>query len=49
MFRPKTALTAIRKKMINTNPHVALYALLVKYNSKFIESEKNIDCHFYGY
>ncbi|XP_012230194.2 hepatocyte growth factor-regulated tyrosine kinase substrate isoform X1 [Linepithema humile] len=27
--QPKTALTAIKKKMINSNPHVALYALLV--------------------
>ncbi|XP_011158521.1 hepatocyte growth factor-regulated tyrosine kinase substrate [Solenopsis invicta] len=27
--QPKVALTAIRKKMINSNPHVALYALLV--------------------
>lgn len=27
--QPKAALAAIRKKMINSNPHVALYALLV--------------------
>ncbi|KAL6259940.1 hypothetical protein P5V15_009850 [Pogonomyrmex californicus] len=27
--QPKVALTAIKKKMINSNPHVALYALLV--------------------
>ncbi|XP_077260053.1 hepatocyte growth factor regulated tyrosine kinase substrate [Temnothorax americanus] len=27
--QPKIALTAIKKKMINCNPHVALYALLV--------------------
>ncbi|XP_070163301.1 hepatocyte growth factor-regulated tyrosine kinase substrate isoform X2 [Polyergus mexicanus] len=27
--QPKTALAAIRKKIINPNPHVALYALLV--------------------
>ncbi|EZA61746.1 Hepatocyte growth factor-regulated tyrosine kinase substrate [Ooceraea biroi] len=27
--QPKVALAAIRKKMINSNPHVALYALLV--------------------
>ncbi|XP_011690977.1 PREDICTED: hepatocyte growth factor-regulated tyrosine kinase substrate [Wasmannia auropunctata] len=27
--QPKIALTAIKKKMINSNPHVALYALLV--------------------
>lgn len=30
-FRPKVALTAIRKKMNNSNPHIALYALLVRY------------------
>ncbi|XP_029169948.1 hepatocyte growth factor-regulated tyrosine kinase substrate isoform X2 [Nylanderia fulva] len=28
-IQPKAALAAIRKKMINSNPHVALYALLV--------------------
>ncbi|KYN13538.1 Hepatocyte growth factor-regulated tyrosine kinase substrate [Trachymyrmex cornetzi] len=27
--QPKAALTAIKKKMVNSNPHVALYALLV--------------------
>ncbi|XP_018399484.1 PREDICTED: LOW QUALITY PROTEIN: hepatocyte growth factor-regulated tyrosine kinase substrate-like [Cyphomyrmex costatus] len=27
--QPKAAITAIKKKMINSNPHVALYALLV--------------------
>lgn len=28
--RPKAALAAIKKKMINPNPHVVLYALLVR-------------------
>lgn len=32
MYRPKIALAAIKKKITNANPHVALYALLVRRN-----------------
>lgn len=30
IYRPKAALAAIKKKMTNANPHVALFALLVR-------------------
>lgn len=29
MFRPKQAITSIKKRMLSANPHTALYALLV--------------------
>lgn len=36
IYRPKAALAAIKKKMTNANPHVALFALLVRKLNIFV-------------
>lgn len=41
--RPKAALAAIKKKVTNSNPHVALYALLVRNNGTIVNKNHLVE------
>jgi hypothetical protein len=38
IFRPKYALAAIKKKLYNANPHIAIFGLQVRQQEKFLNA-----------
>lgn len=45
IFRPKYALAAIKKKLYNANPHIAMFGLQVRQQEHFLNATEHLTNH----